>query len=86
MSSLNAWSCSFLRLDDIVVWYTIIAKIFSPTYIRRNPQTLSLFLQTFFLLKGKLDWHVPNTALRYLVNFYKDQKVSKSKQNLQGKL
>jgi len=55
----------------------------SPTYIRRNPQTLLLFLQTFFLLKGKLDWHVPNTVFS---EFCKDQKMSKSEQNLQGKL
>jgi hypothetical protein len=41
----------------------------SPTYIRRNPQTLSLFFANFlFFLKGELDWHVPKTALRYLVN------------------
>ena len=84
MSSLNAWSCSFLRLDDIVVWYTIIAKIFSPTYIRRNPQTLLLFLQTFFLLKGKLDWHVPNTALRYLVNSTKTKKCQNQNRIYKG--
>ena len=68
MSSLNAWSCSFLRLDDIVVWYTIIAKVFLRHILGVILKHFHYFCKFPFFFKGKLDWLVPKPALRYLVN------------------
>jgi hypothetical protein len=79
MSSLNAWSCSFLRLDDIVVWYTIIAKVFLQ-------HILGIILKNFnYFYKLSFYWKVNYTGMFQTLHctevfseFCNDQKVSKS--------